>query len=273
MTTKTNNLTALRPAAAFDTAAQSFDAPELGFWNRHGRHAVALAQVSPGDSVLDVGCGTGASAIPAAKAVGAGGSVIGVDLSTSMLDVARRKARAASISNVTFCHADMGATGFDDATFDVAISVFSIFFCKNMRMQLSELWRMLKPGGRLVVTVWKSGAFEPFASTIDRIGQPYGMCLQDRPWRRLTDASGIVDLFKAAEVEPPKLVSLKDRQILPSPKSWWEVAMGSGYRSKIEALPESDQRKLREKLVEHFRCSGADRMETSTLSAVSFKPI
>ena len=72
----------LKAAVTYDAAADHFDAGPLAFWGRYGRRTVELLALLPGSTVLDVGCGSGASAIPAAEAVGPTGRVAGVDLGT-----------------------------------------------------------------------------------------------------------------------------------------------------------------------------------------------
>lgn len=146
--------TVFAAAATYNAAVDLFDAPALGFWNRHGRRAVDLAGLRPGERVLDVGCGTGASALPAADAVGETGQVVGIDVAEKMLVRARAKAAALSLHNLRFRTADMRQSGEADEHFDAVISVFSIFFIEDMEGQLAELWRKVKPGGRLVVGVW-----------------------------------------------------------------------------------------------------------------------
>ena len=75
-----------KAAATYDAAADHFDDAPLGFWERIGKHTIDRLALSTGVKILDVGCGTGASALPAAEAVGAKGLVIGVDLSARLLD-------------------------------------------------------------------------------------------------------------------------------------------------------------------------------------------
>jgi ubiquinone/menaquinone biosynthesis C-methylase UbiE len=83
-----------KAAATYDAAADHFDDEPLAFWERIGRRTVERLALSDGANVLDVGCGTGASALPAAEAVGPNGFVIGVDLSSRLIDRARAKATA-----------------------------------------------------------------------------------------------------------------------------------------------------------------------------------
>lgn len=75
----------LKAEKAYNAAAELFDAEPLAFWNRHGRRTIERMSLRRGAHVLDVCCGTGASALPAAQAVGPGGKVIAVDLAGELL--------------------------------------------------------------------------------------------------------------------------------------------------------------------------------------------
>src|SRR3712207_9393906 len=89
-----------RAAAAYSAAADYFDDPANSFWERFGRRTVERLGLSPGASVLDVCCGSGASAIPAAEAVGPGGKVLGVDLAAGLLELARGKAERRGLKKI-----------------------------------------------------------------------------------------------------------------------------------------------------------------------------
>src|SRR5215468_4324376 len=89
-----------RAAFTYNAAADFFDASPLSFWDYFGRRTIELASLSSDSRVLDVCCGTGASALPAAEAVGPKGSVIGIDLARQLLDLARTKAIQRRLSNI-----------------------------------------------------------------------------------------------------------------------------------------------------------------------------
>src|SRR5688572_1987606 len=90
----------LAAAKTYNAAADSYDHPANAFWSRFGRRTVERLGLEAGESVLDVCCGSGASALPAAERVGAGGRVLGVDLAEHMLELARRKAAEQGLGNV-----------------------------------------------------------------------------------------------------------------------------------------------------------------------------
>jgi len=133
----------LKAQTAYNAAAGHFDDEPLAFWARIGTWTIDRLALPTGGAVLDVGCGTGASAIPAAMAVGAAGRVVGIDLSDRLLDRARIKAVQLGLSNVEFRQADMENLGYPDDSFDAVVSVFSVFFVPDMTKQVAELWRML----------------------------------------------------------------------------------------------------------------------------------
>src|SRR5436305_9764180 len=92
----------LKAEATYNAAADHFDDGPLAFWDRYGRGTIERLQLKPGSTILDIGCGSGASAIPAAKAVGPHGRAIGVDLSDRLLAMARTKAAAQKLQNIDF---------------------------------------------------------------------------------------------------------------------------------------------------------------------------
>jgi len=83
-----------RAATTYNAAADVYDDPANSFWERFGSRTVARLQLAPGSNVLDVCCGSGASAIPAAAAVGDNGSVIGVDLAETLKSHAKLRIRS-----------------------------------------------------------------------------------------------------------------------------------------------------------------------------------
>jgi ubiquinone/menaquinone biosynthesis C-methylase UbiE len=87
------NPTKLRAASAYNAAADHFDDEPPGFWARIGRRTIERLELPSGACVLDVGCGTGASALPAAEKVGPQGKVSGVDLAERLLEIGRQKAK------------------------------------------------------------------------------------------------------------------------------------------------------------------------------------
>ena len=111
----------------------------------------SLEPLSPGDAVLDIGCGAGVDSLVAAHLVGAGGRVVGLDVTPAMVERAQAPLSRLGLANVAFQVGEAEALPFPDATFDAIISngVFNLTFNKEKALQ--ETHRVLKPGGRLLL--------------------------------------------------------------------------------------------------------------------------
>jgi ubiquinone/menaquinone biosynthesis C-methylase UbiE len=112
---------------------------------------VELAALRPGERVLDVACGTGVVARHAVERVGAGGTVVGVDINPGMLAVARPATR--DVAAATWHEASADKLPFPDETFDVAFCQLGLQFFPDKAAALREMRRVLAPGGRLLVNV------------------------------------------------------------------------------------------------------------------------
>lgn len=112
--------------------------------------AVNAAGIERGHRVLDVGCGTGNAALAAARR---GATVLAVDPAARLLEVASQRARAAGLE-LTVKQAEAASLPAPDAAFDVVLSVFAVIFAPDAEAAARELMRVLRPGGRLVLTTW-----------------------------------------------------------------------------------------------------------------------
>ena len=117
-----------------------------------GDACMRLAKHSPGERVVDVGCGCGASVLALASAVGAGGHVLGVDVSAPMLERARR--RTAPLANVSLLRADAAGHAFDGRA-QLVHSRFGVMFFEDPPAAFANLRRALAPGGRLAFICWR----------------------------------------------------------------------------------------------------------------------
>lgn len=116
--------------------------------------ALKLAAFRFGEHVLDIGCGAGATSVEIARAVRPGGSVLGVDLSPQLIEVAQERAAAESLA-AEFIEADAGAAKFDRA-FDAAFSRFGVMFFDDPAAAFAHLRSSMRDGGRMVFVCWRS---------------------------------------------------------------------------------------------------------------------
>jgi len=114
--------------------------------------AVSLLRVLPTDHILEIGFGPGTT-IQRLATLAPEGLIAGIDFSRTMVNVSRkRNARAIKAGRVTLCNGDVVKLPFADHSFDKALSIHTLYFWQEARLALTEIYRVLKPGGMLILT-------------------------------------------------------------------------------------------------------------------------
>lgn len=124
-----------------------------------GRTVMNTLALRPGEAVLDVGCGAGATTLELAEAVGATGRATGVDISRPLLESARL--RSEGRANVEFLEADGQSHPFPAASYDALFSRFGVMFFAEPTTAFANLRRALKPGGRMAFVCWQAPSANP----------------------------------------------------------------------------------------------------------------
>lgn len=134
-----------------------------------GEPALAAAAARPGERVLDIGCGTGATTAALARAVAPQGQVLGADIAETLVSAAR----AQKIANATFVVGDAATQPFEAASFDLVFSRFGVMFFGDPVAAFKNLRRALKPNGRLVFVCWRTPQENPWGLVPMRAAMPH----------------------------------------------------------------------------------------------------
>jgi arsenite methyltransferase len=168
----------------------------------------ALAPLTPGQTVLDLGSGGGIDVLLSARRVGPEGKVYGVDMTDDMLALARENAARAGATNVEFLKGTIEALPLPDASVDVIISNCVINLSTDKAAALREAFRVLKPGGRFAVSdvVVKGDVPEAIRRSMELWVGCVAGALGDEQYASLLRAAGFVDV----EVEPWRIYDAAD---------------------------------------------------------------
>lgn len=262
---------AARAQVTYNAAADTFDEPALGFWDRYGAATVDRLDLGSGDRVLDVCCGAGASAIPAARLVGPTGQVVGVDLADRLLELAQAKADRLGLSWLELRHADVGQLDEAPAGYDAVVIVFGLFFLPDMAGALRRLWPLVAPGGQLAVTTWGPGLFEPANSVFwDAVATVRPDLYRAwNPWDTLTDPTAVTDLLVAAGATAVRVDTVAGVQALSDPGDFWTIVTGSGYRATHDALNPSERNTVRHLTLAALERDRVTAVRTDVIYAVA----
>jgi len=118
-----------------------------------GQLGLAVADPKPGEKIIDIGCGCGATSISLGEKVGANGRVLGLDISAPMLALARQ--RAAALPQIAFECGDAGIFNLSNFAADLVFSRFGVMFFRDPVKAFSNIRQGLKPGGRMVFVCWR----------------------------------------------------------------------------------------------------------------------
>jgi ubiquinone/menaquinone biosynthesis C-methylase UbiE len=262
-----------RAAFTYNAAADFFDASPLSFWDYFGRRTIDLASLPNGGRVLDVCCGSGASALPAAQAVGPDGTVVGIDLAKQLLELARTKAIQRRLNNIEFEIGDMLSMRFPVSSFDAVVCVFGIFFVPDMVRAASELWSRVRSGGKLAVTTWGRNFCEPantaFWRSIEKTRPDLHKAFN--PWDRIDNPESLRKIFDEAGVASPIIIGENRLHPIGSGEDWWAIVLGSGYRGTVEQLTNVERENVKKANLAFIRHENVSGVETNVLYALATK--
>ena len=234
-------------AGVFDRAADQYDAIGVPWFRPIAGGLVEELAVSPGERVLDIGCGRGAALLPLAHATGPTGSALGVDLSPRMVDRTAEDARELPWVEVRV--ADASALDLPLAAYDVVSSCLVLFFLTDPSAAVRDWARLLAPGGRLGVTTF--GAQDERWKQVDAVFAPYlPQAMLDA---RTSGArgpfgsdEGVAQLLRDAGLQEVRSAHRTVRAQFADPQQWLDFSWSHGQRAMWEAVPEQRHDEVRE---------------------------
>jgi len=173
----------------------------------------ALAELKPGEVVLDLGSGGGIDVLLSARRVGPAGKAYGLDMTDEMLALARENQRKAGVENVEFLRGEIENIPLPDNSVDVVISNCVINLSADKRRVLAETFRVLKPGGRFAVSdiVRRRALPEPVMRSVELWAGCVSGALEENEYRSLLSEVG----FRDVDVDPTRIYRADDaRQLM-----------------------------------------------------------
>lgn len=243
-----------REFRAFEEGAAAYNANMAEAGRAAREQLLECAELGPGLSLLDVCTGPGWLAIDGA-AVCTGGRVVGIDLSSQMVALARSNAATAGVEGVEFAVMDAQALDFADSTFDRVVCGLGLMHAPDPRAALAEMARVSRPGARVALSVWAS-ADETFFGTLatalrvvagDRLSLDYGYVT------RLGEPGVLEQLLTDTGWTQPILRRFEGGGVVPSAEIVWSgVTAGTTFATLVADLPDTDRQRVHDEFVE--RC-------------------
>ncbi|MEK7266203.1 MAG: methyltransferase domain-containing protein [Pseudomonadota bacterium] len=237
---------------------------------------VEAAAVKPGEAVLDVGCGGGATTMALAKSAAPTGTATGLDISQALAGETLRRCSTAGVSNVSVIVADATKAPLQSAAYDLVFSSFGVMFFDDPVAAFKNLRRALKPGGRLAFACWMSPKENPWNSLVTgvlakhivlpkpdpRAPGPFAFADPDYP-REILNSAGFSNI---AFNEWRGRIFVAGKGSTPSSAADFVLkAMSIG--DLVRDLPESSQAAIRrdiEKVFSDFATKGGVEVDTAS---------
>lgn len=260
-----------------ETLAAGYDCEALRFTGFCADQLVTMLAPAPGDKILDVACGTGAVTLAAAQAVAPDGRVTAIDRSESMLARLEAKLAKFGIVNVDVHVMDGARLDFRRDYFRHVVCSLGIFDFAEPAAALREWWRVLRPGGSILLTSFAPRAFEPLLGRLQaqlRKAGVEGSRLR-LPWMEQGQHATLAAQLLTAGFEGAEIAERQLGYHLGEVGQWWEVVQFSGLRTLLAGLSTEALARLEtEHLADVASLVGADGlwMDVSVVFARGRKP-
>ncbi|MFF5367129.1 class I SAM-dependent methyltransferase [Streptomyces sp. NPDC013187] len=255
----------------FSAGAEEFHLWSGALWDPVGAATAAVAAPAPGESVLDACCGAGASALPAARAVGPAGRVDAVDLAAGLLSIGERRALEEGLDHLRFHRHDVISWPVTGDGYDLVQCALGVFFFPDMDRDAAALIRKVRPGGRFVVTVWEKGALDGWQSAL-REAVLTERDLPRPPQRdqlaRIDTADTLADWLQNLGGSVPRVVRRQFDTPL-TPHTAWVLATGSGTRGMLTGLSPAAVERVRAEFTTRIAAAGVTDLDVRILTGTA----
>jgi ubiquinone/menaquinone biosynthesis C-methylase UbiE len=191
-----------------------------------------------------------------------------------LLALARERAAALGLRNVSFRECDATATGLESCSFEAVVCVFGVFFAADMPGFVAEMWRLVRPGGTLAVTTWGPAWCEPASGIFwesVRALEP-ALFRAFNPWDEVTTAPALTDLLARAGIAGAMVAATAGQyHELERADDFWDVVLGSGYRATVDALGDAQGELLRAQVVGELGTRNVTRVRNDVVFASAVK--
>ena len=241
----------------FNRSAARFDRPPLHVWSVLAQALLQHIDISNGARVLDLGCGSGAVSLLAAKAAGPHGDVTGIDIAPRMLAHARQRADRRRLANTRFHCADMDSwpPAHERPRFDVVLAGFSLFFSADMPALLQRLPQLTAIGGQWGFSFWADRFFPPLGRQLLDDLSEFGVDVTPE-MNAFEEKYGKPDYLRSLFQSAGKTVELHQtscRFALANYRQWWTLVRHSGLSALLDRLPRSRLPAFRRSHLAHLR--------------------
>ena len=260
-----------RVAQVFDSVADDYDQSGVAFFAPIAEGLVDALELTPGERVVDIGCGRGAVTFRAADAVGESGSVTAVDISPAMVELTRRGAAEQGLTQVRTAVVEPGETGVADGSADVVTASLVLFFAADPQATLRSWMRLLAPGGRLGLATF--GDADPTWQRIDDLFRPYlpPQLLDPRTTGTagpFASDEGMEELCRACGGKDTRTVRTRLQVHFRDAAQWRAFSMGTGQRMFWSFVPDDRREALYAEAAELL-----DQARTADGDAVLFQDV